>query len=274
MQHLRQLSKVLGIGLLAVFALSAEPSLPPQLEGIGIEERLGRQIDLDLQFTDERGYQVPLRSFFHKDKPVLLNLVYYACPMLCNLVLNGQTQVLREIPWTPGDEFEIVTISIDPSESFDLAVRKKQMYLESYGKRAPGWHFLTDYKGNVKKLAGQVGFQYRWDEKSQQFAHAAAITFLTPEGKVSRYLYGIRFKARDVRLALTEASESKLGITVDKVLLFCFHYDSAARSYVLFARNVMRGGGILTIFILGAILLNLWRGERNRRVPDNLVTVK
>lgn len=274
MQHLRQLSKVLGIGLLAVFALSAEPSLPPQLEGIGIEERLGRQIDLDLQFTDERGYQVPLRSFFHKDKPVLLNLVYYACPMLCNLVLNGQTQVLREIPWTPGEEFDIVTISIDPSESFDLAVRKKQMYLESYGKRAPGWHFLTDYKGNVKKLAGQVGFQYRWDEKSQQFAHAAAITFLTPEGKVSRYLYGIRFKARDVRLALTEASESKLGITIDKVLLFCFHYDPAARSYVLFARNVMRGGGILTILILGAILFGLWRGERNGRVPDNLVTVK
>ena len=274
MQHLRQLSKVLGIGLLAVFGLSAEPSLPPQLEGIGIEERLGRQIDLDLQFTDERGYQVPLRNFFHKDKPVLLNLVYYACPMLCNLVLNGQTQVLREIPWTPGEEFEIVTVSIDPSESFDLAVRKKQMYLESYGKRAPGWHFLTDYKGNVKKLAGQVGFQYRWDERSQQFAHAAAITFLTPEGKVSRYLYGIRFKARDVRLALTEASESKLGITIDKVLLFCFHYDPAARSYVLFARNVMRGGGILTILIFGAILFGLWRGERKRLVPDNLVTVK
>jgi protein SCO1/2 len=275
MQHLRhQLSKVLGLGLLSVFALSAEPSLPPQLEGIGIEERLGRQIDLDLTFTNERGYQVPLRSFFHKDKPVLLNLVYYACPMLCNLVLNGQTQVLREVPWTPGEEFEIVTISIDPSEMFDLAVRKKQMYLESYGKPAPGWHFLTDYKGNVKKLAGQVGFQYRWDEKSHQFAHAAAIMFLTPEGKVSRYLYGIRFKQRDVRLALTEASQSKLGVTIDKILLFCFHYDPAARSYVLFARNLMRGGGILTILILGAILLRLWRGERNNHVPDNLVTVK
>ncbi len=275
MQHLRhQLSKVFGIGLLAVFALSAEPNLPPQLEGIGIEERLGRQIDLDLTFTNERGYQVPLRSFFHKDKPVLLNLIYYSCPMLCNLVLNGQTQVLRDIPWTPGEEFEIVTISIDPSENFDLAVRKKQMYLESYGKKAPGWHFLTDYKGNVKKLAAQVGFNYRWDERTQQFAHAAAITFLTPEGKVSRYLYGIRFKVRDVRLALTEASESKLGITIDKVLLFCFHYDPAARAYVLFARNVMRAGGVLTIFILGGILLRLWRADTNGRVPDNLVTVK
>ena len=274
MQHLHQLSKVLGIGLFAVIALSAEPSLPPQLQGIGIEEKLGRQIDLDLEFTNERGYPVALRSFFQKDKPVLLNLVYYACPMLCNLVLNGQTQVLREVPWTPGNEFEIVTISIDPSETFDLANRKKQMYLESYGKPAPGWHFLTDYRGNAKKLANQVGFQYRWDERSQQFAHAAAITFLTPEGKVSRYLYGIRFKARDVRLALTEASESKLGITIDKVLLFCFHYDPAARSYVLFARNVMRGGGLLTIFILGAILFGLWRGERNRHDLDNMVTAK
>jgi len=157
---------------------------------------------------------------------------------------------------------------------FNLAARKKQVYLESYGKPATGWHFLTDYKGNVKKLAQQVGFNYRWDEKSQQFAHAAAIMFLTPEGKVSRYLYGIRFKARDVRLALTEASQSKLGITVDKILLYCFHYDPAARSYVLFARNLMRGGGILTIFILGGILLRLWRGERNLHVPDNLVTAK
>jgi protein SCO1/2 len=275
MQHLRhQLSKVLGLGLLAIGALSAEPSLPPQLDGVGIQEKLGNPVDLDLMFTNERGYQVPLRSFFHKDKPVILNLVYYACPMLCNLVLNGQTQVLREVPWTPGEEFEIVTVSIDPSEMFDLAVRKKQMYLESYGKPATGWHFLTDYKGNVKKLAQQVGFNYRWDEKTQQFAHAAAIMFLTPEGKVSRYLYGIRFKTRDVRLALTEASESKLGVTVDKLLLFCFHYDPAARSYVLFARNLMRGGGVLTVFILGAILFRLWRSERNMHLPDNLVTVK
>jgi protein SCO1/2 len=281
MQHLHhrlskalQLSKILAVALLAVSARAAEPSLPPQLEGIGIEERLGRQIDLDLEFTNERGYRVPLRSFFQKGKPVLLDLVYYSCPMLCNLVLNGQTQVLREVPWTPGNEYEIVTISINPAESFDLAVHKKESYLESYGKPAPGWHFLTDYKGNVKKLASQVGFNYRWDEKSQQFAHAAAITFLTPEGKVSRYLYGIRFKQRDVRLALTEASESKLGVTIDKILLFCFHYDPAARSYVIFARNIMRAGGVLTIFILGAILIRLWRGERNLHVPDNLVSVK
>jgi protein SCO1/2 len=275
MQHLHhQLSKVFGLGLLSVLALSAEPSLPPQLEGVGIEEKLGQQVNLDLTFTNEKGYQVRLRSFFHKDTPVLLNLVYYSCPMLCNLVLNGQTAVLRDIPWTPGEEFEIVTISIDPTEMFNLAVHKKQMYLDNYGKPAPGWHFLTDHNGNVKKLAEQVGFHYRYDGKQEQYAHAAAIMFLTPEGKMSRYLYGIRFRTRDVRLALTEASESKLGVTIDKVLLYCFHYDPAARSYVLFATNLMRGGGILTVLILGAILLRLFRGERTIRVPDHLVTAK
>jgi protein SCO1/2 len=262
------------LGLLSVLALSAEPSLPPQLEGVGIEEKLGQQVNLDLTFTNENGYQVPLRSFFHKDKPVLLNLVYYSCPMLCNLVLNGQTAVLRDIPWTPGEEFEIVTISIDPTEMFNLAVHKKQMYLDNYGKPAPGWHFLTDYNGNVKKLAEQVGFHYRYDGKQEQYAHAAAIMFLTPEGKMSRYLYGIRFRTRDVRLALTEASESKLGVTIDKVLLYCFHYDPAARSYVLFATNLMRGGGILTVLLLGAILFRLFRGERTVHVPDHLVTAK
>lgn len=275
MQHLHhQLSKVLGLGLLAVLALSAEPSLPPQLEGVDIQEKLGQRVDLDLTFTNEKGYQVPLRSFFHKDKPVLLNLVYYACPMLCNLVLNGQVSVLREIPWTPGEEFDIVTISIDPTEMFNLAVHKKQMYLESYGKPAAGWHFLTDYNGNVKKLAEQVGFHYRYDEKQQQYAHAASILFLTPEGKVSRYLYGIHFRTRDVRLALTEASEGKMGITVEKFLLLCFHYDPASRSYVPFARNFMRGGGVLIVLILGTILFRLWRGERSIHAPDHLVTAK
>ena len=139
------------------------------------------------------GYQVPLRSFFHKDKPVMLNLVYYSCPMLCNLVLNGQTQVLREMPWTPGEEFEIVTISIDPTEMFNLAVRKKQVYLETTAEPAPGWHFLTDYKGNVKS------WRPRWDFTTARTKTAAVRPcrrdmFLTPEGKMSRYLYGIRFK--------------------------------------------------------------------------------
>ncbi len=248
--------------LVTAFSLRAEEKLPAELEGVGIEEKLGAQVDLNLAFTAENGHQVPLKQYFQQGKPVVLNLVYYECPMLCTLVLNGQTSTLRQIPWTPGNEFEIVTISINPSETFALAARKKQAYLASYERPAPGWHFLADYQGNAKRLAEQVGFHYKWDPRTEQFAHAAAIMFLTPEGKISRYLYGIHYKARDVRLALTEASQSKFGLSVDRLLLYCFHYDPRARSYVLFATNVMRGGGVLAVLILGFVLWRLWRFEK------------
>jgi Uncharacterized protein SCO1/SenC/PrrC, involved in biogenesis of respiratory and photosynthetic systems len=174
---LHRTSKLALLALLTASLWGAEETLPPQLEGVGIVEKLGSPVDLNLQFTAENGYQVPLSSFFHKDKPVLLNLVYYSCPMLCNLVLNGQTQVLHDVAWTPGEEFEVVTISIDPTEMFNLAAKKKQQYLESYGRPTHGWHFLTDYKGNVKKLAEQVGFNYKYDDRQQQFAHAAPYVF-------------------------------------------------------------------------------------------------
>lgn len=248
--------------LATAFALHADQPLPAELEGVGIEEKLGAQIDLNLTFTAENGYQAPLKQYFQQGKPVLLNLVYYQCPMLCNLILNGQTSTLREIPWTPGNEFEIVTISIDPTETFELAAHKKQSYLASYNRPAPGWHFLTDYQGNAKRLADQVGFHYRRDDQTGQYAHAAVLTFLTPEGKVSRYLYGIHFRARDMRLALTEASQSKFGLSVDRLLLYCFHYDPRARAYVLFAANVMRGGGVLTVLILAFVMWRMWRFEK------------
>jgi len=267
---------MLMLTLASSVGLAEDPKLPPALEGVGVVERLGRNVDLDLEFTAENGYQVPLKSFFHQGKPVLLNLVYYTCPMLCNLVLNGQTQVLRDVPWNPGDDFEIVTISIDPSDTFAIAKKKKQAYLESYGKPTSGWHFLTDYKGNVKKLAEQVGFHYKYDERQGQFMHSAAIMFLTPDGRMSRYLYGIKFKTRDVRLALTEASEGKLGVTIDKILLFCYHYDPSSKSYVPFARNLMRTGGVLIVLIFGMILFRLFRAERQAHpgTTDDLVTAK
>jgi protein SCO1/2 len=248
--------------LLAAAPLLAEASLPAELEGVGIVEQIGRGVDKSLSFTNEDGYRVELGSFFHQGRPVLLNLVYYTCPMLCNLLLNGQTQTLREIPWTPGNEFEIVTISIDPTETPKLAGQKKRTYLASYGRTAPGWHFLVDRDGNAKKLAEQVGFHYRYDERQQQYAHAAAIMILTPEGKLSRYLYGVQFKPRDLRLALTEASAGKTGGAVDRLLLFCFHYDPQARSYVLFATNIMRAGGVAVVLVLGGVLMSLWRKEK------------
>jgi protein SCO1 len=265
-----------GVLVPALFlsAASADESLPRELEGVGITEKLGQPVDLDLTFIGEDGYPVALRSFFHKGKPVLLNLVYYSCPMLCNLVLNGQTKALREIPWTPGDQFEVVTISIDPTENFGLARGKKIVYLSSYERPAPGWHFLVDEKGNVKKLAEQIGFNYRFDEQRQQYAHSAAIIVLTPDGRMSRYLYGIRYNPRDLRLALTEAAEGKFGLSVERLLLFCFHYDPQAKSYVLFATNFMRAGGALIVLVLGFVIYRFWRRERMMVSTNNLVSAK
>lgn len=270
----RALALLAGLALLCPLALFAAEPLPEELEGVGITEKLGDKIDLDLTFIAEDGYPVTLRKYFEQDRPVILNLVYYSCPMLCNLVLNGQTATLREIPWMPGKEFEVVTISIDPTETFALARKKKISYLENYERPAPGWHFLTDHEGNVKKLAEQVGFHYRFDGRQEQYAHSAAIMVLTPKGVVSRYLYGIKFKARDLRLALTEASEEKFGFSVDRFLLYCFHYDPQSRSYVPFARNIMRGGGLLTVLVLGIVLLRLWRRERLAVATQKLVTAK
>jgi protein SCO1 len=260
------LAPVLGLVLLGILGpghAAAQPqNVPPQLENVGVDEKIGDQVDLNLTFTAENGHQVALKEYFHQKRPVILNLVYYNCPMLCNLVLNGQIGALREIPWTPGNEFEIVTVSIDPMETFSLAQKKKEMYLTSYGKPAPGWHFLTDYRGNVRKLAEQVGFGYQYDQATRQYAHAAVLMVLTEDGKVSRYLYGIKPKPRDVRLAISEAAEFKFAFTAEKILLFCFHYDPDSQSYAPVAINIMRLGGIITVLILVTIVFRQWRRER------------
>ena len=267
-----------GALLICPAALGTSPTdptqVPEELQGVGVEEKLGRTIDLDLTFIAEDGYPVALREYFGKGRPVILNLVYYNCPMLCNLVLNGQTQTLREIPWTPGEEFEIVTISIDPTETFALAQKKKAVYLAGYDRPAPGWHFLVDHQGNVKRLAEQLGFRYKYDENRGQYAHAAVIMVLTEDGVVSRYLYGIRFKTRDVRLALTEASKGKVGTITDRVLLYCFHYDPDAKGYVLFAVNLMRAGGVAVMLVLGGVLAMFWRRERRRAARGDWVVTQ
>lgn len=244
--------------------------VPRDLEGVGIDEHLGLPADLSLMFIAENGNPVALQDYFHKGRPVILNLVYYTCPNLCDLILNGQVAAMREIPWTPGKEYEIVTISIDPQESFDIASKKKATYLGSYDRPGrgieDGWHFLTDHEGNAKKLAEQVGYHYRYDRRQQQFAHPAAIIILTPEGKIARYLYGARFRSRDMRFALAEASEGRMTLTVDKILLWCYHYDPQANTYVLFAANVMRIGGALTVFVMAFFIWRLFRNERVARV--------
>ena len=242
---------------------------PAQLENVGIDERLGGQIDLDLTFIAEDGYPHKLREYFYKDRPVLLNLVYYDCPQLCTLILNAQVQVMRDIEWTPGNQYEIVTISIDPREAFDKARKKKAMYLSTFDRPAPGWHFLTDEKGNAARLAKQVGFNYRYDARSEQYAHPAAIMVLTPQGKMARYLYGITYKSRDLRFALAEASEGRSTMTVEKILLNCYMYDAQQGRYVLFASNFMKAGGVLTMLLM---VWFWWRQVRPvpRRVRERM----
>ncbi len=247
---------------------------PRELQGVGIDEKLGQKVDLSLQFIGEDGYPHALREYFSSGKPVILNLVYYSCPMLCTLVLNGQTEALRQIPQTAGKDFEIVTVSIDPTDTYKLAQAKRAAYLESYERSKQGWHFLADYQNNVTRLAEQVGFRYRWDDRTKQYAHAAAIMVLSPDGMVSRYLYGVRFKPFDVRLALAEAASGKTGIS-DKILLYCFHYDPAARSYTLMAMNMMRAGGAAALLVLGFALARFWRRERLRAsTRPGMVTAK
>lgn len=239
----------------------------PELAGVGITEHLSETIPMSLVFTDETGQQVTLAKYFNTGKPVILNLVYFQCPMLCNMVLNGMTTGVKGMEWIPGDKFQLVTVSINPSETYQLAGAKKQNYLNELGKPSAeaGWHFLVGDSSQSKALADAVGFGYKYDEERKEFAHSAAAFILTPDGKISRYLYGIDFSARDLKLALLEASDGKIGNTIDKFILYCYHYDPAAKGYVLFATNVMRIGGAFSVVILGIFVALLWRHERKNR---------
>lgn len=237
-----------------------------ELEGIGITEKLGAQVPLDLAFTDETGRTVPLADYFQPGRPVILTLNYYACPMLCTVQLNGLIAGLNEMDWLPGREFEIVTVSINPNETPTLARLKKQNYFKEYGKpeALPGWHFLTGKQANIARLADTVGFEYKWDPQTQQYLHAASAIICTPDGKVSRYLNTVVYDGNTLRMALTEAKEGKYRSTVDEFLLFCYQYDAEAGRYVLAARTIMKIGGILTILILGSVLGAAWLREARR----------
>lgn len=252
-------------------------AMPKEMNGVGIDEQLGKTVDLDLTFVAEGGKVRKLGDFFASGRPVILNLVYYRCPMLCNLTLNAQVNVLKELAWSPGKEFDVVTISIDPTETSEMAEEKKSAYMSNFDRPVSGgWHFLVDHSGNVKKLAAQVGFKYNYDPAQKQYAHSAAIMVLSPKGMVSRYLYGIKFKERDLRLALTEASGNKFGVSFEKIMLMCFHYDPSAKSYVLFATNVMRLGGLMVVLVLGTFLFRFWRQEylaRDKRIGGSTALV-
>jgi len=236
---------------------------PELLKQVGIDQKLNQSIPLDLTFRDEDGRTVALGQFFGQ-KPVVLTLVYYNCPMLCTQVLNGVESSLKELSTDIGNQYDVVTVSIDPTESHVLAKTKKEVYVGMYGRpgAAQGWHFLTGDEPQIKQLADAVGFRYAYDPDTKQFAHASAIMLLTPEGKISRYFYGIQYPTRDLRLGLVEASEGKIGSAVDQVLLFCYHYDPATGKYGLLISHVIKAAGALTVLILGVGMLILFRGER------------
>ena len=237
-------------------------TLPAALQGVGITQKLDQQIPLNLEFKDESGRPVPLGSFFH-GKPVLLALVYYRCPMLCTQILNGVASSLKAVSFDPGRDFEVVSVSFDPKDTPELAAAKKVSYLRRYGRpnTVNGWHFLTGDPANIKALTDAVGFHYKYDAASDQFAHASGIMILTPEGRLSRYFYGVEFAPRDVRLGLVEASANKIGNPVDEALLFCFHYDPVSGKYGAVAINLLRATGAGFALIGGAFLFFAWRRE-------------
>lgn len=254
-----------GLAMLANLPARAENQneKPSLLRDVGIDQRLNEPLPLDLTFRDETGKAVQLGEYFG-DKPVILALVYYECPMLCTQELNGLLRSLQNIPLDIGKQFNVVTVSFNPNETPGLAANKKRVYVGIYGRpgASGGWHFLTGDEASIQKLTSAVGYHYAFDPASDQYAHATAIMVLTPQGKLSRYFYGIDYPSRDLRLSLVEASNNKIGSPVDQVLLYCYHYDPATGKYGLIIANVLRLAGTVTILALGGFLLILFRHER------------
>ena len=235
---------------------------PSLLKEVGIDQKLNQSIPLNLEFRDEHGKPVQLGEYFGQ-KPVILSMVYYNCPMLCTQVLNGLESSLKLIPMDIGKQFNVVTVSIDPTERPVLAEAKQALYTGLYGRpdAAEGWHFLTGDEPQIRQLANALGFRYAYDPDSKQFAHASAIMLLTPEGKISHYFYGITFPSRDMRLGLVEASEGKIGTPVDQVLLFCYHYDPSTGKYGLLISRLIQLAGAVTVLAIASLILVLYKKE-------------
>ncbi len=237
---------------------------PPRLENVGIEQHLDAQVPPDLTFRDDTGKTVKLGDYFGH-KPLILNLVYYNCTMLCGEALAGLSSAMRLVKFDVGNEFDVVTVSFDPRETPEMAAAKKIDYVKRYGRAnaAAGWHFLTGQPNSINALTKVVGFQYQYDPKSNQYAHATAIMVLTPQGRISRYFYGVDFPPKDLRMGLVEASQGKIGNAVDQVLLYCYHYDPETGKYGAMVSNILRLAAAATILIMGIFLFILWRLDRS-----------
>lgn len=247
------------------------PNIPPELMDVGVNEHLQGQVPADATFQDETGKMVRLGDYFDGKHPVLLVLAYHSCPVLCSLVQTATLESMKAIKWTAGQEYRVLTISIDPRDTTTVAAAKRDGLVAAYGRpeAKTGWHFLVSNKEQIHKVTDAVGWQYKFDERQGQFAHPSAVTLLTPSGKVARYLYGIEFDPNDLRLGLLEASEGRSITTVDRLILFCYHYDPQDRKYTLMATRVMQLGGVVTMFTLGGFLALMWVRERKKSRNDN-----
>lgn len=255
------------IGNVNAIEIEKPNATPPQLKEAGISEKLGSKVDLEsILLRDETGRELPLKSFFQSGKPVLLNIVYYNCPNLCGLLLNGTLEVIKELEWSAGTQYTILSVSMDHREQADLAAQKKARYLKEYGRTIDplGWRFLTGREDQIKALASQVGFGFHYDPRQKEFAHSAALMLLTPEGVVSRYLYGVQFEKKNLKFALLEASNGKVGTIMDRVMLYCFHYDPKMGGYSLYAFRVMQLAGAITVLVMGIFFGVFWSRQRRR----------
>ncbi len=271
--------KIYLVLALCVAAATAQAQIilekPKELENIQVDEHLGAQLPESLVFTDEMGREVALKDYLHQGKPILLTLAYYRCPMLCGLVLNGVANSAKSLDLVAGKDYTILTVSIDPRETSELAAAKKNRYAESFPQAQNGWSFLVGKEENTQRLAMAVGFKYYYDKARDEYAHPAVSYLISPDGKITRYLYGIDYKRFDLKLGLMEAAEGKIGNTVDKLILSCFHYDPTTGKYVPLAMNIMRVAGALTLVALTVFLGVFWMREsakhkRNRTVKADV----
>lgn len=265
------LSLIAGAGLQAQNLLRP-PTNPPSnvrpgaLKNVGIEQKLNNQVPLDLHFRDETGRDVRLAEFF-TTRPVIITPVYYGCPMLCTQILNGLVSGLKPVSFDAGKQFDVLAVSFDPSETPELALKKKDTYVKRYGRAGTenGFHFLTGDEASIKALTDALGFRYTYDPASKQFAHSSGVMIATPEGKISRYLYGVDYAPRDLRLTVIEAANRKIGTPVDELLLFCYHYDPATGKYGAIAMNFLRLAAAATVLGIGVFLTILFRKDLRQK---------
>jgi protein SCO1/2 len=242
---------------------------PPELQGVDIVEHLSGPLPRDAAFRDQDGTPVKLGDYFDGKRPVLFVFAYHTCPMLCSLVLDATVKSLNDVAWTVGDQFDVVSMSIDPHDTPETATKKRAQVVDSYSRArgsTKGWHFLVGEDDQIRKVTEAFGFKYNYDARQKQYAHPAAIYLLTPDAHIARYLYGIQYDPGDLRLGLLEASQGRSITTTEKILLYCYHYDPQGKHYAIVAMNVMRLGGVVTLLLMGGMFATLWaRGRRNKR---------